>query len=47
MPDTTAYLFLGLGLFFLVMLLYVGSLVIRARNLHRDEALIEQLTSDQ
>lgn len=47
MPDTTAYLFLGLALFFGVFALYIGSLVLRARNLRKDEALIEQLSSEQ
>ena len=47
MPDTTAYLFLGLVLFFGLLALYVCSLVLRARNLHKDEALIEQLSSEQ
>ena len=46
MPDTTAYLFLGLVLFFGLLILYVGSLVLRARNLHKDEALIDQLSSE-
>ena len=47
MPDTTAYLFLALVLYFLVLALYVGSLVIRTRNLHKDEALIQQLRDEQ
>ncbi len=46
MPDTTAYLFLGLALFFIILVLYVGTLVIRTRNLHKDEALVRQLRDD-
>ena len=46
-PDTAGYLFLALGLFFGLMLLFVLSLVIRARNLRNDEAVIEQLRSDK
>jgi len=47
MPDTTAYLFLGLALYFGVLALYIISLVVRKRNLRKDEALIEQLSSEQ
>lgn len=46
MPDTTAYLFLGLALYFGVFVLYIGSLALRKRNLRKDEELIEQLRSD-
>lgn len=42
-PDTTAYLWLGLGLFFLVLVLFVASMTLRARSLRKDAALIEQL----
>jgi hypothetical protein len=42
-PDTTAYLLLGLGVFFLLLTVFVASMAIRYRNLRKDEALIEQL----
>lgn len=42
-PDTTAYLWLALGLFFLVLFLFVASMALRARSLRKDEALIAQL----
>jgi H+/Cl- antiporter ClcA len=45
-PDTASYLYLGLGVFFGLMGLYALSLVLRARNLRRDEAVIEQLQSE-
>ena len=46
-PDTTGYLILGLVVFFGLLLLYVASLSIRARNLRRDEETIEQLQEDK
>lgn len=45
-PDTTAYLFLALGLFFLVLLVFVGSLVLRIRSLHKDEQMLDQLADE-
>ncbi|MBI1257689.1 MAG: hypothetical protein GC204_09485 [Chloroflexi bacterium] len=46
-PDTTGYLFLALAVFFGLLLLFIGSLWLRARNLRKDEALIEQLREDK
>ncbi len=46
-PDTTAYLALALVVFFGLLLLFIGSLSIRSRNLRKDEALIEQLEEDK
>jgi hypothetical protein len=45
-PDTASYLFLGLGVFFGLLGLFVLSLVVRTRNLRRDEDVIEQLRSE-
>lgn len=45
-PDTTAYLLLGLALFFGILLVYVASLVLRVRNLRKDEALLAELAGD-
>lgn len=45
-PDTASYLYLALGAFFGLIGLYALSLVLRARSLHRDEAVIEQLQSE-
>ena len=42
-PDTTAYLILALILFFGIMLLFVGTLVLRVRSLHKDDQLLDQL----
>ncbi len=46
-PDTTSYLFLGLGAFFLLLLVFIGSMVLRLRNLRKDETVIEQLDEEQ
>ncbi len=45
-PDTTAYLYLGLVMFFLILTLFIATMLIRASNLRKDEALIEQLSED-
>jgi phosphotransferase system glucose/maltose/N-acetylglucosamine-specific IIC component len=46
-PDTTGYLFLALGIFFALLGVFVLSMVVRARNLRRDEEVIEQLRSEK
>lgn len=45
-PDTMSYLLLALTAFFGILVLYVGSIALRTRNLHKDEALVEQLSED-
>lgn len=47
MPDTTAYLILGLLVTFGILGFYVASLVIRRRSLQKDLRLIEQLREEQ
>ena len=42
-PDTTAYFYLGLAVTALILLVMVGSIVIRYRNLQRDAAMIAEL----
>lgn len=42
-PATGDYLILGLVVVFVILLLLIGSMVIRYRNLQQDEQLIEQL----
>ncbi len=42
-PDTTAYLILALILFFGILMLFVGTLVLRVRNLRKDDQLLDQL----
>jgi heme exporter protein D len=46
MPDTQAYLLLGLAVTFVIMALLIGSMVIRHRNLLKDIELLEQLKDE-
>ena len=46
-PDTTSYLVLALSIFFALLGVFVLSMVVRARNLRRDEEVIEQLRSEK
>ncbi len=46
-PDTLQFLYLGLGVLFGIMGLFILSIVIRAHNLHRDETVIEQLQGEK
>ncbi len=46
MPDTQAYLLLGLAVTFVIMGLLIGSMVIRHRNLLKDIELLEQLKDE-
>jgi hypothetical protein len=42
-PDTTAYLYLGLAVVAVIMLVFIASLVIRYRNLRHDAETIAAL----
>lgn len=42
-PDTSGYMIAGFVVSFLVMGLYVASLYLRNRNLHRDKAMLEEM----
>jgi len=46
MPETTAYLLLGLAAITLILLALIGSMVVRYRNLQQDIKTLEQLDSD-
>ena len=46
-PDTSFYMNLGYGLFFVVMGVYVASLYVRNRNLKRDLETLEALDEDE
>lgn len=46
MPDTQAYLILGLAVTFAIMTLLIGSMIIRQRNLLKDIELLEQLKDE-
>jgi hypothetical protein len=46
-PDTSGYMIAGFAISFLVMGLYVVSLYLRSRNLHRDREMLEEMDSAQ
>ncbi len=46
-PDTTLYMLLGYGVIFAVILVYVISLMVRARNVDRDMALLEDMEEEE
>jgi len=45
-PDTVSYLLLGLGLVAVIGLTFIGSMLLRYRNLQKDLQVIEQLQND-
>lgn len=47
MPETTAYLWLGLAVTFGLLLLQIGSMLLRHRNLTRDVEMLRQLQDDK
>jgi hypothetical protein len=46
MADTLSYLLMGLAVTAVMMIAFVGSLVIRQRNLKKDIELIKQLKEE-
>jgi hypothetical protein len=46
MADTLSYLLMGLAVTVVSMIVFVGSLIIRQRNLRKDIELIEQLKDE-
>jgi hypothetical protein len=42
-PDTSGYMIAGYAIAFLVMALYVASMVLRSRNLNQDLTTLEEL----
>ena len=46
-PDTTAYLYLGLAVVAVILLVLVASMALRFRNLQRDAETIAALQDDQ
>ncbi len=46
-PDTQAYLFLGLAVTFGILAFQIASMVIRWRNLQKDAQLLDQLESEE
>ncbi len=45
-PDTFGYLILGLGVISTIVVLFIGSMVVRYRNLQKDLQTIESLRED-
>ena len=45
--DTTSYMIAGYAVIFVVMLLYLISLLVRQRNLQKDLEVLEEIQSDQ
>jgi hypothetical protein len=46
-PDTVAYLYLGLAAVTVVALGFIGSIVVRYRNLQKDLQVMEQLRDEK
>ena len=46
-PDTSVYMIAGYSIFFVVSLIYLASLFIRTRNLHRDLDTLESLQKEK
>jgi hypothetical protein len=45
-PNTDSYMIAGYVVFFVVMILYLGSLVLRHRNLVQDYEVLQELNKD-
>ncbi len=46
-PDTSVYMIAGYAVFFVVSLIYLASVVVRTRNLHRDLDTLETLEKQE
>ncbi len=46
-PDTSIYMIAGYSIFFVIAIIYLGSLLIRTRNLHRDLDTLESLQEEK
>lgn len=46
-PNTANFLYIGYGIVIGLLLLYLGSLVLRRRNLQKDLDLIEDLKAEE
>lgn len=46
-PDTSQYMVAGYAIAFGVMLIYVGSMFIRSRNLKRDLSMLEEMDKEK
>ncbi len=46
-PDTSVYMIAGYSIFFVIAIIYLASLLIRSRNLHRDLDTLESLQEEK
>jgi hypothetical protein len=46
-PNTVNFMILGYAVIFTVIAGYLGSLMLRFRNLHQDEQTLDELEKDQ
>lgn len=46
-PNTVNFMIMGYAVIFGVMAFYLGSLLVRFRNLRQDEKTLEELEKDQ
>ncbi len=46
-PDTVAYLYLGLTVVAIIAISFIGSIVLRYRNLQKDLQVMEQLRDEK
>ena len=46
-PDTSIYMIAGYSIFFVISVIYLASLFIRTRNLHRDLDTLESLQEEK
>ncbi len=42
-PDTSMYMIAGYAIFFVITVIYLASLLVRSRNLHRDLETLETM----
>ena len=45
-PDTSGYMIAGYAVAFIVMALYLASIIIRTRNLNRDLSMLENMEAE-
>jgi hypothetical protein len=45
-PDTSSYMIAGYAVAFIVMALYLASIIIRTRNLNQDLAMLESMEAE-
>ncbi len=46
-PDTNSFLLLGLAAVAIILIILVGSMVVRYRNLQRDADMVRELQRDE